>query len=235
MAALRLGYLVAHPEVVDGLQAGRTPLPPRRRKTGRRCAGARLPGRDEPAGSARLLEQRNRLAARAPPALGPRVLAVGRQLHPLPGGVLTSRRTSGRRLLEHSVLVRDVSGWPGLEGCLRVTVGTPEENDRFLAGLEAVLADAGRRRGDARRRSRGCGARWAGLGRWNAGQSSAEHIHDARHSFSPAPYFQVSRRPRRTCTKWAKTPSASRPGPRSAVECGRCSTPSPLATTSSTA
>lgn len=42
-------------------------------------------------------------------------------------------------LLERGVLVRDTSSWPGLAGCLRVTVGSPEENDRFLAALEEVL------------------------------------------------------------------------------------------------
>jgi histidinol-phosphate aminotransferase len=42
-------------------------------------------------------------------------------------------------LLERSVLVRDCSSWPRLGGCLRVTVGTPEENDRFLAALAEVL------------------------------------------------------------------------------------------------
>lgn len=42
-------------------------------------------------------------------------------------------------LVERSVLVRDTSSWPGLEGCLRVTVGTPEEDDRFLAALAEVL------------------------------------------------------------------------------------------------
>jgi histidinol-phosphate aminotransferase len=42
-------------------------------------------------------------------------------------------------LVERSVLVRDTSSWPGLDGCLRVTVGTPGENDRFLAALAEVL------------------------------------------------------------------------------------------------
>ncbi|MBV9661645.1 MAG: histidinol-phosphate transaminase [Acidimicrobiales bacterium] len=42
-------------------------------------------------------------------------------------------------LLDRGVLVRDTSSWPGLAGCLRVTVGTPEENDRFLAALGEVL------------------------------------------------------------------------------------------------
>lgn len=44
-----------------------------------------------------------------------------------------------RELLDVSVLVRDCSSWPGLDNCLRVTVGTPEENDRFLRALGASL------------------------------------------------------------------------------------------------
>jgi histidinol-phosphate/aromatic aminotransferase/cobyric acid decarboxylase-like protein len=36
-------------------------------------------------------------------------------------------------------LIRDVSGRDELAGCLRVTVGTAAENDRFLAALEACL------------------------------------------------------------------------------------------------
>jgi histidinol-phosphate aminotransferase len=43
-------------------------------------------------------------------------------------------------LVDRSVLVRDTSTWPGLRGCLRTTVGTVEENDRFLAALTEVLA-----------------------------------------------------------------------------------------------
>ena len=42
-------------------------------------------------------------------------------------------------LVDRSVLVRDTSSWPGLDGCLRVTVGTETENDRFLWALRQVL------------------------------------------------------------------------------------------------
>lgn len=44
-----------------------------------------------------------------------------------------------RALVERSVLVRNCATWPRLDGCLRVTVGTAEENDRFLAALGDVL------------------------------------------------------------------------------------------------
>ena len=40
---------------------------------------------------------------------------------------------------EHSILVRDFSSTPGLEGCLRITVGRPEENDRVVEALARIL------------------------------------------------------------------------------------------------
>jgi histidinol-phosphate aminotransferase len=40
------------------------------------------------------------------------------------------------------VLTRDVSGYPMLERCLRVSIGRPEENDRFLHALDGALAVA---------------------------------------------------------------------------------------------
>lgn len=45
-----------------------------------------------------------------------------------------------QRLLDRSVLVRDCSSWPRLGGCLRVTIGTPAEDDTFLGALTEVLA-----------------------------------------------------------------------------------------------
>ena len=40
---------------------------------------------------------------------------------------------------EHSILVRDFSSTPGLEDCLRITVGKPEENDLVVAALTSIL------------------------------------------------------------------------------------------------
>ena len=45
-------------------------------------------------------------------------------------------------LVAHGILVRDFSSWPGVEDCLRVTVGTREENDRFLSSLADVLRES---------------------------------------------------------------------------------------------
>jgi len=49
-------------------------------------------------------------------------------------------RALWQALLERSILVRDCSSWPRLDDCLRVTVGTPAENDLFVAALGEVLA-----------------------------------------------------------------------------------------------
>jgi histidinol-phosphate aminotransferase len=42
-------------------------------------------------------------------------------------------------LVDRSVLIRDCSSWPRLDNCLRVTIGTPEENTEFLQALADVL------------------------------------------------------------------------------------------------
>lgn len=44
-----------------------------------------------------------------------------------------------KSLVSRSVLVRNCSGWPRLADCLRVTVGTREENARFLRALSQAL------------------------------------------------------------------------------------------------
>ena len=60
---------------------------------------------------------------------------VRREHDPERGG-----RAVWQGLVDRSVLVRDCSGWPRLDDCLRVTVGTPPENTAFLTALADVLA-----------------------------------------------------------------------------------------------
>ena len=42
----------------------------------------------------------------------------------------------------HSILVRDFSSTQGLEDCLRITVGTDQENERVLEALGKILGEA---------------------------------------------------------------------------------------------
>lgn len=42
-------------------------------------------------------------------------------------------------MVERGVLVRNCASWPRLSDCLRVTLGTPAENDAFLSALSSAL------------------------------------------------------------------------------------------------
>lgn len=69
-------------------------------------------------------------------------LAQVRQVHPSDANfLLVAFHDAGRALeagIRAGLLVRDVRGQPGLGDCLRVTVGTPSQNDRLLEALEAA-------------------------------------------------------------------------------------------------
>lgn len=43
-------------------------------------------------------------------------------------------------LVSEGILVRDVSSYINLSGCLRVTIGLPEENDRFLTAIKTIVS-----------------------------------------------------------------------------------------------
>ena len=136
MAGARLGYLVAEPAVVRACEAVVLPY--------HLSAQTQLAGllalRHVPemeARVARITEERGRVAA----ALGD--LPV--DTWPSDANFILFRPQDRdadevwRSLLAHSVLIRNCAHWEGLRGCLRVTVGTTEENDRFLHALKESL------------------------------------------------------------------------------------------------
>jgi histidinol-phosphate aminotransferase len=55
------------------------------------------------------------------------------------------RRVYDEMLERFGVLIRDVSGYPKLKDYFRVSVGTPEENDRLLEGLRDIFGGGGTR------------------------------------------------------------------------------------------
>ncbi len=136
MAGARLGYLVADPEVVAGCRAAALPY---HLSVQTQLAGVlALRYEDE------MTERVEKVAeARAQLAQGLGQLDV--ETWPSDANfVLFRPRAKDARevwsaLLADGVLVRDFSTRAGLEGCLRVTVGTPKENDRFLESLSGAL------------------------------------------------------------------------------------------------
>ena len=137
MAAARLGYLVGPSWVVGHLD---DVVLPYHLDAAKQIAG-RLALRfaDEMEDRVKLIvAERERLAA-ALSALPVDVVPSGANFvlfrpSALPG------RSVWQGLLDRSVLVRDCSSWPRLADCLRVTVGTPDENDVFLAALGEVVS-----------------------------------------------------------------------------------------------
>lgn len=134
LAGLRLGYLLAHDWVVQDLLKVR--LPYHLDAITQAAGEVAVELADEvTAHVAVLVEQRERLFAA--------LTDMGVQVWPSAGNFLLFRVPDAagafQHLLDRGVLVRDFSSKPHLDGCLRVSVGTPEENTAFLEGLAEAL------------------------------------------------------------------------------------------------
>jgi histidinol-phosphate aminotransferase len=138
LAALRLGFAVAPPWVVERLEQVVLPyhLP----------VATQVAGRVALEFDADMRERVESLVAERERVLD--VLARVDGVRAFPSGAnFVLFRTEGdghglwQRLVERGVLVRDCSGWPRLSGCLRVTVGTADENDAFLAALRDSIVE----------------------------------------------------------------------------------------------
>ena len=136
MAAARLGYLVGPRSVVAALEKVVLPyhLDTVKQLAGRLALDYRAEMDERVAA---LVEERGRLAD----ALAQLPLDVW------PSGanfiLVRPRERDGdavwQGLLDRSVLVRNFSSWPRLDGCLRITIGTRDEDDALLTALEEVL------------------------------------------------------------------------------------------------
>ena len=146
LAALRLGFCLAPPWVVAELE--KVVLPYHLDVSTQLAGTTALQFRAEmEARVALLVEDRERLAA----ALGE---LDGITVFPSGANFLLFRVDRGAgdedrghavwaALVERGVLVRDFSRWPGVEDCLRVTIGTEAENTAFLSALTDVLREHG--------------------------------------------------------------------------------------------
>ena len=141
LAGLRVGYLLAAPELVREINKAR--LPYNINFFSQAAALAALEEKDALAASlARIIAGRELLLAR----LGamPGVCAwpsranffILELLSADPKAVFAS-------LLRHGVLVRDVTSYPKLSRCLRVSIGSEEENEAFLRALGTALGEVG--------------------------------------------------------------------------------------------
>jgi histidinol-phosphate aminotransferase len=141
LAGLRVGYLLASPELVREVNKAR--LPYNVNFFSQMAALAALEEKEALAASVRrLVAERERLLTRLADFPGVRAFPSRANFFLLeclsadPKAVFAS-------LLRRGVLVRDVTSYPMLSRCLRVSVGTEAEGDAFLHALGTALTEAG--------------------------------------------------------------------------------------------
>jgi histidinol-phosphate aminotransferase len=136
MAGLRLGYLLADPKLTE--QISKAKLPYNVNQFSLTAAEVALENIDRfrPAIDLMLSEK----------------VRLDKELREIPGikvypsqsnffllDVPVAPRVLFDDLYAQGILVRDVSSYPMLSKCLRISVGTPKENDRLLSALRAGL------------------------------------------------------------------------------------------------
>ena len=139
MAGLRFGYLMAHPEIAREIHKAKLPY----NVNVFTLAAAEL-----------VLERPNVMKEAIQTLIAERQRMLA-EVRKRPGVeafdsctnfFLFRTRKVARELFEalyaQGVLVRDVSSYPMLERVLRVSVGKPQENDRFLSALDRALETA---------------------------------------------------------------------------------------------
>jgi histidinol-phosphate aminotransferase len=133
LAGARIGYCLAHPDVIEDLR--RVRLPYHLSALAQAAGMVALDHRDDALATLdRIREQRDRILD-ALPSMGVRTFPSQANFvlfrPPRPAADVW------HALLHRGVLVRDFDGV--VEGCLRVTAGTPDEVDRFLTAMAEVL------------------------------------------------------------------------------------------------
>jgi len=136
MAGLRVGYLLAAPELVSEIRKGL--LPYNLNVISQTAAEVALDLYDEQVKPLvkRLIEERERLydQLRSIPGLKP---VPSRANFILVSSTIPPRRVF-TELLDRGILIRDVSSYPMLSNHFRVSVGRPEENDALLFALNEI-------------------------------------------------------------------------------------------------
>lgn len=134
LAGVRIGYMLAQPELIDELARVRLPY--------HLSTVTQLIGVAAIRHSGETLELVESLVEQRERASGS-MRDMGLKVYPSQANFVLFEVEGAdsvwKELLERDVLVRDYSGVSGLEDCLRVTAGLPDEMDAFLAALKEVV------------------------------------------------------------------------------------------------
>ena len=139
LAGVRLGYCLADPALIDELARVRLPY---HLSALTQAAGEVAMRHTAAAGTIldRIRAERDRLFRSLSEMDG--VEAFPSDANFVLFRTAASSEDLWRTLLDRGVLIRDVSAAQGLDRCLRVTAGTPQEVDAFLEALPEALKEA---------------------------------------------------------------------------------------------
>ncbi len=138
MAALRVGYLLAAPELTS--EIGKAVLPYNLNAVSQTAAEVAVELYEDElrplvrricAERVRLYGELSHIAGLAPVSSRANFMVVRSSIDP---------RQVFAELLRRDILIRDVSSYPMLRDYFRVSVGTPEENDLLLSALREIVA-----------------------------------------------------------------------------------------------
>lgn len=136
LAGLRVGYGLGHPGVIDLMNRVRQPF---------NVSALALLAAEAALGDEEFLAKTAELNRRGMRQLMEGFAALALEWIPSAGNFITVRVGDGAavnaRLLKQGVIVRPIGGY-GMPEWLRVSIGLPEENARFLAALGAALREA---------------------------------------------------------------------------------------------
>ena len=136
LAGLRVGFAFAHPEVAELMNRVRQPFNVNHLAMVAACAAL---------DDAEFIARARRVNAEGMEQLERGFRRLGLDYIPSRGNFITVRvpgaKAAYEKLLRDGVIVRPIAGY-GLPDHLRVTIGLPEHNERFLAALGRALAKA---------------------------------------------------------------------------------------------
>lgn len=141
LAGARCGYLIAAPDIIEVLVSVRQLYSVNVLTQAAACVAVQARQDFEPT-VAQIIAERTRLYD----ALTNLCAHSTGTVWPSEGNFLLicvagASRIRTRLRNEYSILVRDVSATPGLADCLRITIGTPEENDCVLRALATLIEE----------------------------------------------------------------------------------------------
>lgn len=135
LAGLRLGMCYASPEIIAILNKVKYPYNINI-QTQSLALQALANTEKKNADVRQLIEEREKLASSLP------TLSIVEKIHPSDANFLLVKVSNAKKvyqdLMNKGIIVRDRSSIPNCENCIRITIGTPEENQKLLATLKAI-------------------------------------------------------------------------------------------------